>query len=428
MIIHDPTLYEMQFFALPPNPKKAQVENLRAFLNRAARHFVESVGAANSPDEIDTLDAFEDQFIKPLTSVDPEKTGPGLWLGLDARTMLHDTIMLRTTALYEGDVALAQVGKLDFSTPLAQLQVALPYYLGRFRILYGETDAPEDAERAELAMQLARAVCWTWFVHPEPMATPLGTLVFGAESRRSQQQPVPPALDLVMVGPRQDAKTVDRKRSRPFLFTLPLLSACHLKVRNSVDSIRHHGLRKISTRERKLRSFLPKEKDLAGGHIELLKNNKDIMKWQARLVDAVVAVQAELRTMRINRDDFDILATGPYRDVSEKLKQILIGRWMRPTEVHAENEIGYAEGALRLAESHFESIEASAAADQARATRWTNRLLILLGIGQFIVAMLAAYLAWKQLTAPVPAAPALNTKDASATPAQKEQVPPKKAE
>jgi hypothetical protein len=411
MTIHDPTLYEMQFFALPAIRDKAKVEELRVFLDRAVSHFAESVGV-DPPGEISSLDAFEDNYIGPLTFVDPVKTSSGLWLGLDARTMLHDTIMLRTTALREDDFTLEQFGKLGFSTALTQLQVAVPYYLGRFRVLYGETDAPEESQQAGLAIKLAQAFRWTWFVQPEPMVTPLGTMIFGVEPRPSEERAVTPALDLVFVGKCQDAQKVDRKRSRSFLFTLPILAACHLKVRNSVESINHQWLAELSKREKTLRGLLPQPQALARGHIELLKNNKAIMSAQAQLVDAVVVVQADLRTMRTNRDDFGIQATGPFHDVAGKLKQLLIGRWMRRSEVYAENEIGYAEGALRLAESHFKSIEASAAEDQARALRWTNRLLLGLGIVQAIFAVLAVYLAWKQLTTPPPSVPPPATPEA----------------
>jgi hypothetical protein len=180
---------------------------------------------------------------------------------------------------------------------------------------------------------------------------------------------------------------------------LPELALCHLKIRNSAENIRVGWLPKVAERERELHDLLPQRGEGDRPHQQMLERNYEITKRQADLVDAVERVRAELRTMRVNRDNF-VAAAELFRRVAEKLKHLLVDRWMRGTELQAENDIGYVGGTLERAESHFKSIEASAAADQARYLQRINWALIVLGGLTLLTAVVTAFLAWKALPEP----------------------------
>ena len=80
----------------------------------------------------------------------------------------------------------------------------------------------------------------------------------------------------------------------------------------------------------------------------MLERNDAITARQADLVDAVVHLRAELRTIAINRDVFAAVAVQTFRRVADKLRHLLIERWIRGTELQAGNDIGYIEPKARV--------------------------------------------------------------------------------
>jgi hypothetical protein len=324
--------------------------------------------------------------------------------------------MLRTTGLHpdagEAGFEIEKVKTLDFVSRLPQPPKGTPNYLGAFRVRYLETDR-QERQRTEVGKVFAGECGWPWLAAAEPVVTPLGTMLFGVEPRPPHQRHEAPALDLIFVGGRRSAGVAETSPSLPFLLTLPVLALCHLKVRNSADNIRFHWLAELAEREGKLRGLLPGPEDLNQNPLQLLDRNDQITTWQAEVVDAVVHVQAELRTMRVNRDNFAAAASQAFKRVAGRLQYLLIDRWMRGTELQAENDLGYVEGALQLAETHFKSIAASAEADQARALKRINWWVIILGVSQAVIALVSAYLAWKALVAPPSSAPPPDKKAAT---------------
>jgi hypothetical protein len=288
------------------------------------------------------------------------------------------------------------------------MEEELPNYLGVFRILYVETDRHERAKRTDLGRAVAAGFDCKWLSQAEPLVMDLGTMLIGIRTRPSHQEAEAHALDLVFVGGRRDANEKELGESDPydpFLLTLPEMALCHLKVRNSAANLRNHWLPGLADRERQLRNLLPKPGQARPTLLQMLDRNDDITTWQAELVEAVAQVEAELRTMRINRDNFVAAATEPFHRLADKLRHVLIDRWMRGTEGQAENDLGYIQGTLQLAESHFRSIAASAEAEQARQLKRINRWVIVLGGLQVVVALVSAFLAWKALAAPTSSTP-----------------------
>ncbi len=71
---------------------------------------------------------------------------------------------------------------------------------------------------------------------------------------------------------------------------------------------------------------------------------------------------------------------------------------MRGTELQADNDMDYAEGTLKRAESHFRSIEATASVYQARELKTISRWQTVLAAVGVIVASIAAYFTWVSVT------------------------------
>jgi hypothetical protein len=117
---------------------------------------------------------------------------------------------------------------------------------------------------------------------------------------------------------------------------------------------------------------------------------------QAELVDAVAQVQLELRTMRINRANFEV-AAQPFDAEAKKLQHQLVDRWMRGPELQAGNDIGYTSGTLQRAENHFESIEASAQVHQIRELKKINKWQIYSAFVAAVVGLLSLIVAVKAL-------------------------------
>jgi hypothetical protein len=404
-LVYDPTEYAIHFFAIPGPRQGKTLHAVCDFLNEAVATFAS--GPGKDPPPRIRLEDFTVLASERLALVPPTKQPDGLSLELDVRT-LHDAVMLRTTALHkqEKPFLLKNVTKLKFSMPLPRPQKGVPNYLGVFRVMYVETDEQDPAKRAEVGKELAEDFKWAWLTDAEPISTPVGTMLFGVRPRPPHQAPEAPSLDLLFVGGRDAAEIAERYPLHPFLLTLPELGLCHLKVRNSVENLYFDWLPKLAERETGLRDLLPKEGDGKRSLLGMLDRNDALTTRQAHVVDAVVRVREELRTMRVNRDLFATASSAPPFDgVAEKLHHLLIGRWMRGTELQAENDIGYSEGALQQAKTHFKSIEASAEADQARELRSINRWVIVLAVLQLLAGVLSTYLAWKALAGPPPAAP-----------------------
>jgi hypothetical protein len=410
MFVHDPTVYEIHFFAIPPDREAPKREAMRDFVNTAVQQFAKGVNAT-PPYQVLQLEHFAEEFTDPLSFVGPTEIAPGATVELDART-LHDTVMLRTTAERKGKFELENVKALDFSTPLPQPSKLLPGYLGAFRVLYAETDKQERPKRAQVGKALAAAFGWTWLAEAEPIVTPIGTMLFGVQRLPLHRQHDAPALDLIFVGGRDAAEISERYPLHPFLFTLPELALCHLKVRNSASNIRFDWLKQVAQRERELRDLLPLRGEDDRDLQKMLGRNDDLTARQAELVDAVAHVESELRTMRINRDNF-AAAARPFRRVAVKLQHLLIDRWMRGTELQAENDIGYIQGTLRRAENHVKSIEASAEVQQARALRRINATVIVLGLVQTLIAAAALVVAIRSMPSSPPAPSPIATEAAA---------------
>jgi hypothetical protein len=424
--VNNPAAYEIHFFAIPVDREAAKTEAVRGvpnaarkreaardflnpaaireavrdFLNTATSKFDEAVrgtgrSQADPPTKILQLEPFAEEFSDPLTSVDPTETPGGVTLKLDVRT-LYDTAMLRMTAAQEGQFELKDVKPFDFSTVVPRPAEPLPNYLGVFHVLYVETDEPEGPKWAEVGKALATDLNWTWLAKAEPIATPLGTMLFGVQPRQRHQQQAVPALDLLFIGGQNTQQLRKSYPLDPILFTLPEMALCHLKVRNSADNLRFTWLPKLVLREEELKQMLPRDDEEEPDHMKMLALNDELTARQARLVDAVEHAQVDLRTMRINRHNF-AGAAHPFQEVAARLQHLLVDQWMRGVALQAENDVSYIQGTLQRAENHFKSIAASAAAYQARELERNNWWLIFLNWVVIIIGALAAYPAWHDL-------------------------------
>jgi hypothetical protein len=401
--VHDPTVYEMHFFAIPAPREGAKFEAICNFINEAGSQFP----PANSkrPPLVVPKDLAVASVLRSerLAILGPHKESPGRNLVLEVRT-LHDAVMLRTMVLREGEPPLAVLKDLRLSTPLPQRPAGLTSYLGAFRVRYAETDQGAGM-RADVARKLAASLGWS--DEEEPISAPVGTMLFATPSRPPDPGGAP-LLDLIFIAGRDAAASAEAHRPHPFLVTLPELALCHLKVLNSAGNLRFHVLPQLAEREGLLRDLLPKQGEPRPSLQRLLERNDDITTRQAEVVDAVVRVRAELRTMRVNRDMFVTAASAPpFAGIADGLRQQLIDRHMRGVELQAENDLGYGEGTLQQAETHFKSIEASAEADQLRELRNINWWVIFLATLQGVAAVAAlvvgiwqVYLAYKALPSP----------------------------
>ncbi len=390
--VHNCTAYDVHFVAIPGTRAAYQLQAVREFLNQAAAHFAKKLGA-DQPKQVLRLEDFDEDYFDPLTRVEPVRAASGAVLQLDAWTM-HDAVMLRTTAEHKPPIELAKVKELDFSTPLPRPPEGLAGYLGAFRVLLVETENADQPRWSEVAKALAMEFQRPWLIGAKPIRTRIGTMLFGVPPQKTNQGVGAPTLDLVFVGGRESAGLCEKHHPHPFLFTLPELALCHLKVRNSVENLRLNWLQQLAQRERELHDLLPARGEEERDLLKMLDQNDDLTARQAELVDAIAHVQLELRTMRINRENFAAAAASfPFRRVAPRLQHLLIDRWIRRAEPQAENDLGYIQGTLQRAENHFKSIEASAAAYQGRELRQINRKLIWLSVAQLLVAVVATVLA-----------------------------------
>jgi hypothetical protein len=270
----------------------------------------------------------------------------------------------------------------------------LPNYLGALRMLYVECDEQAGSQRAAIGRQLAIDVDLLWIADAEPIVTELGAMLFGAPPPKLAQQPEAPVLDLIFVGGRDAAELAERYPLHPFLIILPELALCHLKVRNSAESLHFTWLPDMADRERELRDLFPKRGESLTALERMRVRNDDITTRQADLMDALVQVRARLRTVRTNRDNFIAACSEAFPTAARRLQEVLIDSWARGTELQADNDVDYIEGTLHRAESHFKSIEATAAVYQARELKRIARWQIILAVVGVTVASIAAYLTW----------------------------------
>jgi hypothetical protein len=396
-LVYDPIVYQMHYFAIPGAREAARRKALVDFLNTATTQFASALNTVPSRKILELQD-FAEEFIDPLTFVDHVQVPSGAVFELDARA-LHDAAMLRTSAMLKGGFPLEKVKEL-FAVALPEPEKGLASYLGMFRVLYVETDVQPPSNWVKVGRAIAGAFGWKWLAQAQPIDTPAGMMLFGVQPRLPYK-PATPTLDLLFVGERRDeTKEEEGQPPHPLLFTIPELALCHLKVRNSAENLRYHRLGELADYDRQLREILPRDEVVEHDLYQMLDRNDELTARQARLVDALAHVQLELRTMHINRDNFDAAARS-FNQAAGELKQQLIDRWMRPMEAQAENDMGYINGTLQRADNHFKSIAASAAAHQARElktiTRW-QIFLTVVGVAIAVLglplAALSVYLAW----------------------------------
>jgi hypothetical protein len=391
-IVRDVTDYELHFFSIPLDREPDKRSVLCQFLNDAVACFAKAVGKEESAYPIQ-LDLFRQRASDRLAIVRPTRIPSAHELELDVRT-LHDAVFIRARALRQGPLRLEDVKAHRPVIPMPRSGKELPNYLGTFRILYAESDEQEGSQRAEIGRQLAIDGGLSWIADAEPIVTELGAMLFGAPPPKPDQRPEAPVLDLIFVGGRDATELAERYPRHPFLITLPELALCHLKVRNSAESLRFTWLRELADRDRELRDLFPKRGESISALAQMRVRNDDITTRQVDLMDALVHVRAQLRTMRTNRDNFVAACSEGFPTVARRLQQALIDSWARGTELQADNDIDYIEGTLNRAESHFKSIEATATVYQARELKRIARWQIILAVVGVAVASVAAYLTW----------------------------------
>jgi hypothetical protein len=410
-IVHDVTDYQIHFFAIPLEREPEKFRALCEFLNTAVASFAVAVGK-EAPYPIQ-LDVFRQRVSDRLALVVPTRTPSGFELELDVRT-LHDAVFLRARSLRKGALKLEQVKAHRSVIPLPHPDTDLPSYVGALRVLYVESDEQDGSQRAVVGEQLASDGDFPWLAEAEPIVTELGAMHFGAP--RPLQNSEAPVLDLIFVGGRDTAAQAEHAKypRHPFLVTLPELALCHLKVRNSAESLESTWLPKMAECDRELRDLFPRRGQRISTLEQMRSRNDDITTRQADLVDALVNVRAHLRTMRTNRDNFLSASAEAFPAIARRLRQSLIDFWVHGTELQADNDIEYAEGTLQRAENHFRSIEATAAVYQAQELtkiyRWQIRLAgeaVLVALIAAIIALVGVINAWKS--------PATSSSPASAT-------------
>ncbi len=412
-IVHDVTDYQLHFFSIPSAREPDKLRALCQFLNKAVAGFPRAAGQ-DAPYPIQ-LDLFRQRVSDRLAIVKPTRIESKHELELDVRT-LHDAVFLRTRALWKGPLRLEDVRAHRSPAGLPQSDQELPNYPGALRVLYAETDEQGGSQRAEIGKQLAADGELPWIAEARPIVTELGAMLFGTPAPEPAQQPQAPALDLIFVSGRDAAALAERYSRHPFLLTVPELALCHLKVRNSAESLHATWLPKMAERDRGLHDLLPRRGEMIDALAQMRSRNDDITTRQADLVDALVHVRALLRTMRTNCDNFKAASSEQaFAVVAGELQQSLVDFWTHGTELQAANDIDYVEGTLNRAESHFKSIEATAAVYQARELGKISRLQILLAATSILIAGAALFFTWKSATS---SRPPLDAGQATSTPAK----------
>jgi hypothetical protein len=395
-IVRDVTDYQLHFFSIPSDREPDKRAVLCQFLNDAVAYFAKAAGQEEPAYPIQ-LDLFRQHASDRLSIMKPTRIPSGAELELDLRT-LHDAVFLRGRATRKGPLRVEDVKAHRPAIPIPHSGMELPNYLGALRMLYVECDEQAGSQRAAIGRQLAIDVDLLWIADAEPIVTELGAMLFGAPPPKLAQQPEAPVLDLIFVGGRDTAELAERYPLHPFLIILPELALCHLKVRNSAESLHFTWLPEMADRERELRDLFPKRGESHTALERMRVRNDDITTRQADLMDALVHVRARLRTVRTNRDNFIAACSEGFPAVARRLQQMLIDSWARGTELQADNDMDYAEGTLKRAESHFKSIEATASVYQARELKTISRWQTVLAVVGVIVASIAAYLTWVSVT------------------------------
>ncbi len=345
----DPAVYQTYFF-VPPRDDEAglRTRELEDFLSSVHNELATQAGVASQRIAIGSTEAnWSDRLAAIARHVVTDQQGEPREVEMDLRT-LHDAVMLRVSALRRGTFAATSLPQLEIP-PLASLQSPAPGYLGSL-VAY----SAEVASRANAA-EAARGIAEQRLNGPhETFRTDVGSLVLAEDGDR---------IGAVFVYQRDDAEAVF-----PFLMTLPELVLCRLKVGHSRDEIQQR-LDETLARHATLRWLIGRFQPSRLALGDLKAANDQITTARAELVDGIERVKAGLRTIGLNRQNFERALDGsPLATERPRLAHYLLEKIARPIEHQAEASLGYCEGTRQVADVHFDSLAATADYHEARET------------------------------------------------------------
>jgi hypothetical protein len=170
----------------------------------------------------------------------------------------------------------------------------------------------------------------------------------------------------------------DKRAHGPFLWTLPQMCLCGLKVSNAVENI-GADLTEARRAEESIAGIL-EGKPVAKLDLDDVRERIDrLSAAKARLAECLVRVEWELRTIRLNRRNFQMaLRHTPWAGQVKRLQHHLIDQTGQYIQLQAAADLGYRNAATKRAEAHLESLEATASYYEVVETRKLSRIVLAL--------------------------------------------------
>jgi hypothetical protein len=180
----------------------------------------------------------------------------------------------------------------------------------------------------------------------------------------------------LVVGPLGETATVVfvYRKDDPIEFalqvTLQEMFLCHLKVRNVERNLRAYHLRQAKEQDFRLRQLIADSNPHELGLRDLQTANDRLTTLRADLVTSICAIENELRTMQVARDNFAAALQGSdFEADAGRLTRTFIDRLAVPLRNQALVDVGYRQATRDRATVHFESLDATIDLHDAKQTQ-----------------------------------------------------------
>jgi hypothetical protein len=274
---------------------------------------------------------------------------------------LHDTVVLHVGKLRKGPFPLGPKAVVP-APGLESLKVEASNFLGKLTLHAAEAPpGTSDADLLTLAEQYAGACLPGRAEERHCFSLPVGGLVIG------------PWADDSRTGDGARMVFVYRQGERvefALQITLQELFLGHLKARNVDRNLRTHHLQQAKEQDHRLRGLIAASRHPHRLRLgQLQKTNDELITIRADLVTSICAIENELRTLEVARENFARALQGsPFEPEARRLTELFIDRYAVPLRNQALVDLGYRKATRERATVHFESLGATIDLQDAKQT------------------------------------------------------------
>lgn len=352
----DPSVYVSYFFVLPGEFEKPALTQPE--LERLLTEAVGEVAGAAPPERV-RLEAGPAWLSRRLAGVPRQLRGDGE-TEAEVRT-LHDSVVLRVGVLRTGQFPLGP-GAVVPAPALESLKVEASNFLGKLTLHAAEAaPATSDADLLTLAEQYAGACLPGRAGERHRFSLPVGGLVVGPWGEGPREGDGARMVFVYRQGERVEFA---------LQITLQELFLGHLKARNVDRNLRAHHLRQAKEQDHRLRDLIAATQDPDRLRVrQLQKANDELTTIRANLVTSICAIENELRTLEVARENFARALRGsPFEPEAGRLTDLFIDRYAVPLRNQALVDLGYRKATRERATVHFESLGATIDLQDAKQT------------------------------------------------------------